>query len=310
MKPRSTLCEDPYIGNGGTAYGCGRCLPCRLKKRREWTHRLMLEAGLQKDNAFVTLTYAKDPLTVIPLDHRKFMDALRKKVRPLKLRFYMVAEYGEENDRPHYHYIIFGWPSCKEGSPLGCRCKHCLPIAQCWGKGLIKNLPVEIGSCRYVARYVVKKLTRYDDPRLREYQTPDGPLRQSPEFSRMSLKPGIGAHAVKNVALTIARYDLLTPEGDVPVTLRHGRTEWPLGRYLRRQLRKELGLNVIAPQYLSAQASFSAFQKDETMLALLGASISDKENPSVKAQLLKFNQARRDQIKRRLDIFTTKKGRL
>lgn len=264
----------------------------------------MLEAGLNADNAFLTLTYEKDPVSLEPLDHRRFMDALRKRLAPLKIRFYMVGEYGEKNDRPHFHYIIFGYPSCRSNSSnrLDCRCVACRPIAEVWGKGLIKNLPVEIGSCRYVARYVVKKMTRFDDPRLKS--------NMHPEFSRMSLKPGIGYGALKRVAHVISRYDLLTPEGDVPVTLRHGTTQWPLGRYLRKKLRKELGLNEQAPSVLSAMGAFRAFNSAENqeMRALQKTAIANQT--SLKEELLKASEGRRAQIKRRLDIFLSKKGRL
>lgn len=263
----------------------------------------MLEAGLYADNSFLTLTYENDPVSLNPLDHRRFMDALRKRLRPLKIRFYMVGEYGEKSDRPHFHYIIFGYPSCR-GFTRGFRCcAACDPIEEVWGKGLIKNLPVEIGSCRYVARYVVKKMTRFDDPRLNN---------KHPEFARMSLKPGIGHGALLAIAQVISRYDLLTLQGDVPVTLQHGSTQWPLGRYLRRQLRKELGLNEISPHLLSAEAAYAHSQtaQQQKVRSLQIAARTDPENNTLKKQLLKESAGLRAQIKKRLDIFTSKKGRL
>lgn len=286
----------------GQAFGCGQCLPCRLKRRREWTHRLMLEAGLQADNAFLTLTYADDPVSLNPLDHRRFMDALRKRLAPLTIRFYMVGEYGEQNLRPHFHYILFGYPSCKGRTKKFRCCPACDLIHDVWGKGIISNDPVEIGTCRYVARYVVKKMTRFDDPRLSS--------NMHPEFSRMSLKPGIGFGALKRVAHVIARYDLLTAEGDVPVTLTHGTTQWPLGRYLRKKLRKELGLNEIAPSLLTPEGAYKAFIENDAMRALQHAARSDPENPSLKAQVLKASEGRRAQIAHRLNLFLSKKGKL
>lgn len=291
----------------GLAYGCGQCLPCRLKKRREWTHRIMLEAGQYADNAFLTLTYAKDPVSLEPRDHRRFMDALRKRLKPMPVRFYCVGEYGEKNDRPHLHYALFGYPSCKAQTDrrrtkrFRC-CSACDLIEDVWGKGLIKNLPLEIGSARYIARYVIKKMTRFDDPRLK--------TNMHPEFSRMSLKPGIGHGALMQVATVISRYNLLTAEGDVPVTLRHGSTEWPLGRYLRKKLRKELGLDERSPSVLSPEAAYKAFISDTAMRALQEAARNDPENPSIKYHLLAASAARRSQIERRLKMFINKKGKL
>lgn len=265
----------------------------------------MLEAGQYQDNAFLTLTYAKDPVSLEPLDHRRFMDALRKRLKPMPVRFYCVGEYGEKNDRPHLHYALFGYPSCRAGTTQRGKYRCCGPcdvIEEVWGKGLIKNLPLEIGSARYIARYVIKKMTRFDDPRLK--------TNMHPEFARMSLKPGLGHGSLLNVAKVISRYNLLTPEGDVPVTLRHGTTEWLLGRYLRKKLRKELGLDERSPSVLSPEAAYKEFISDTEMRRLQNAALADPENPSVKYHLLAASAARRSQIERRLKLFIQKKGKL
>lgn len=266
----------------------------------------MLEAGLYADNAFVTLTYAQDPVSLEPHHHRQFMDALRKRLSPLRVRFYMVGEYGEKNNRPHFHYVLFGYPSCTRATTrkktYRC-CSSCDLLEEVWGKGHIKNLPLEIGSARYVARYVIKKMTRYDDPRLGS--------NLHPEFGRMSLRPGIGSGALKAVAATITRYNLLDCAGDVPVTLRHGTSEYPLGRYLRKQLRKALGLNEKSPHVLSAKASYAHFHSDQNkaLRALQEASQLDPKNPSLKSQLLKASEGRRLQTQKRLNMLN-KKGSL
>lgn len=263
----------------------------------------MLEAGLQLDNCFVTLTYRDDPYSLEPKHHRQFMDALRKRLSPLKIRFFAVGEYGDKNQRPHLHYALFGYPSCQKRSTrrrnFRC-CPACDLLEDVWGKGFVENLPLEMGSARYVARYVIKKMTRYDDPRLHN---------RHPEFSRMSLKPGIGAGVLEAVASIITRYNLLTPEGDVPVTLRHGTTEWPLGRYLRRALRKRLGLDQRAPMVLSAEAAHRAFLQDVEMQKVREAARNDPENPSVKFHLLKASEGARLQLKSR-ERFFKQKGKL
>lgn len=63
---------------------------------------------------------------------------------------------------------------------------------------------------------------------------------REPEFSRMSLRPGLGAGAVNRV--------LSAMEGplkhgrmiDAPLMLRHSAKRFPLGRYLRGLVREEL----------------------------------------------------------------------
>lgn len=97
----------------------------------------------------------------------------------------------------------------------------------------------------YVAGYVTKKMTKKDDPRL------EG---RHPEFARMSLRPGIGYGMLFDVASTILEHNLEVQMVDVPMVLQHGKIQYPLGRYLRRNLRKLIGRSPDTPrQALDAQ---------------------------------------------------------
>lgn len=296
----TTKCHNPYSIGGGQAVGCGQCLPCRIKKRREWAHRIQLEQGLKPDNNFLTLTYAKDPKNLNPKDMRTFLDNLRNIIGYGRFRYFGVGEYGDDNLRPHYHLVLFGYPPCLRPAHRGnCTCASCSVIHRAWGRGFITNDPLIPERAAYIARYTVKKMTRTDDPRL-------GDL--TPEFARMSLKPGIGAGVVDALAELITRYSLLDSQGDVPVTLRHGTQQMPLGRYLRKKLRERLGLDARSPHVLSAEAAYKHFHSEENadMRALLAASFTDPEAPSLKQQLLKASREQRDQIERRNRLFKPK----
>lgn len=63
----------------------------------------------------------------------------------------------------------------------------------------------------------------------------------------MSLKPGIGAFAISDVASDMMQRRVENISPDVPVGLRHGSSILPLGRYLRRRLRAEIGRDPAAP---------------------------------------------------------------
>lgn len=71
---------------------------------------------------------------------------------------------------------------------------------------------------------------------------------RDPEFAQMSLKPGLGYDMMHEVASTLMQFNSeRSCEGDVPVTLAHGKTQMPLGRYLRAKLRLMSGLGDSVP---------------------------------------------------------------
>lgn len=239
------LCRKPFV-KAGAAYPCGQCMPCRVNRRNMWSHRLMLEAFCHVDKAFVTLTYDDDHLiydwrTRAPIlwkeDVQNFLKRLRFKLEPMKLRFYAVGEYGDKRDRPHYHLMLYGYPACGRGSTRGENCcAACDMLRSVWGKGNVFSGYVSKQSAAYVAAYTVKKMTSVDDPRLRG---------RTPEFCTMSLRPGIGAEAMWDVASSVLAHDIWP---DVPLVLTYGRQSKPLGRYLRRRLRKLTGRLEDAPE--------------------------------------------------------------
>lgn len=237
------LCKNPYVKEG-KAFGCGQCLPCRHNKARIWTHRIMLEAYQHKENCFLTLTYADDnQINLEPAHATNFIKRLRGYISPGKIRYYLVGEYGSKTQRPHYHLALFGFPTCPRGQtrqprkeqPMSC-CENCNTMFMLWTHGRVDLARLEPASARYIAGYVVKKMTRHDHPDL------EG---RYPEFARMSLRPGIGHGAVSEIASTLMLNNYDKP--DVPKVLMHGRAKMPLGRYLTRELRKQMGMSPDAP---------------------------------------------------------------
>lgn len=227
-------CIKPFVA-GGAAFGCGQCMPCRFNRRRIWAHRLMLEAKCHDRKSFATLTYEKEPEgSSVNVKHvQDWLKRLRKKLQPEKIRYFVVGEYGETTWRPHYHAALFG-VGCDTGPVLGgtCQCRGCSVVRETWGFGHTMLGNLELKSAQYLCGYVTKKMTHREDPRL---------LGRAPEFARMSLVPGIGANAMWDVSSEIMRYRLDEKLVDVPNGLRHGKTVLPLGRYLRQQLRRQIG---------------------------------------------------------------------
>jgi hypothetical protein len=110
--------------------------------------------------------------------------------------------------------------------------------------GFVHVGDVTPASCQYVSGYTVKKMTVKHDHRLRAWRR-DG-VELHPEFARMSNRPGIGAPAMSVLCeklLTDAGLDDFMATGDVPMAIRFGGSKKPLGRYLRRKLREEMGVS-------------------------------------------------------------------
>lgn len=294
-------CSNPFTTSAGQAYGCGQCMPCRLNKRREWTHRILLEANLREDNAFVTLTYddanlsyAGNRPTLVPRDVTNWLKVIRKQIAPLRIRYFIVGEYGDDTERPHYHAALFGFPTCAYGQSrnwLSRCCDNCELVRTTWRKGKVFLGTLEPHSAQYVAGYVTKKMTAKADDRLGG---------RYPEFARMSLRPGIGADFMHEVASSLMNFNLETSEVDVPSTLRHGKKELPLGRYLTKKLRTYVGKDENTPEAVTQNLA-------EELLPLRVASKTDKDAPSLKLQIIKQSAGKVASMEARAKIYKQRK---
>lgn len=248
-------CRNPYLLNG-MAFGCGQCMPCRVAKRRVWTHRIMLETAMHSDNTFVTLTYSDENMPrledgrgiLVPKHMQDWLKRLRRAysdaTQGRKLRFYGVGEYGDNSWRPHFHLALFNFPNCRYGqsryfSGVQNCCFACDMVRDTWSFGNVMLAELNVNTSQYVCGYVTKKMTAKDDVRLKGLP---------PEFARMSLRPGIGADAMHDVASTLLQFDLVEGDADVPSALRHGKRLLPLGNYLTRKLRTYVGKDEKAPE--------------------------------------------------------------
>lgn len=137
----------------GLEVPCGKCLACRIKKRQEWSTRMIHELSVHKDAVFITLTYEGEEYdngSLSKHDLQKFFKRLRKNITPNKLRYFACGEYGDLKKRPHYHAIIFG---------LSLRPADKQIITDSWGLGLVDFGIAEPASIAYTAQYIDKKLS-------------------------------------------------------------------------------------------------------------------------------------------------------
>lgn len=197
----------PMAGWSSIKLPCGQCVGCRLERSRQWAVRCMHESRLYERNCFITLTYNDQNLPsdrgLHYGDFQKFMKRLRfsfKGHRPFAdgtrpIRFYMCGEYGENFGRPHFHACIFNfdfedkklWMTTDSKSKL----YRSASLEELWPFGFSSIGDVNFQSAAYVARYIMKKINGRNAHR--HYVNPETGEILSPEFTKMSLKPGIGA---------------------------------------------------------------------------------------------------------------------
>lgn len=156
---------------------------------------------MHEHNCLLLLTYAPEHLppggTLVRLHHQKFMRALRKKTGK-KIRFYMCGEYGHRFERPHYHTILFGheFEDKKQYkmSPSGYPLYKSDTLTKLWGRGHADIAGVSLKTAQYVARYVMKKIMgEHAQDHYLKIDTETGECWPViPEYTTMSLRPGIG----------------------------------------------------------------------------------------------------------------------
>lgn len=182
----------------------------------------MHEASLYEDNVFITLTYAPGNLpangSLEYRDFQLFMKRLRKHFTGREIRFYMCGEYGELNQRPHYHACLFNVTFDdqvpKGKSKSGQVFYDSALLEKLWGLGGVSVQPLVRETASYCARYIMKKVTG-DDATI-HYSTidEDGEMRhKEPEFARMSLRPGIGARWLDRFVGDVFNFDSIVCDG-------------------------------------------------------------------------------------------------
>jgi hypothetical protein len=138
----------------------------------------------------------ENPWSLDKTEFQRFMKRLRKRYGK-KIRFFHCGEYGEKNNRPHYHAIIFGMDfEDKELFQVRdeIRLYTSENLAQLWPYGFSTIGTVTMESCAYVARYVTKKQKGKDAEKhyIRWDPLTGEGIPIEPEYATMSRKPGIG----------------------------------------------------------------------------------------------------------------------
>lgn len=148
--------------HGELVLGCGKCLHCRVQKRKEWSMRLWHELNYHDKSVFLTLTYSDihmpDNESLRLRDLQLFFKRLRKVLGERRIKYFACGEYGGRTHRPHYHAIIYGVGLDRNDKRIMC---ECWPYCD-WSVDSIRRKSfgiVEAKSINYVAGYIHSKLS-------------------------------------------------------------------------------------------------------------------------------------------------------
>ncbi len=199
---------------------CGQCLGCRVDHRLMWSIRIVHEASMHVSdhgNSWATLTYRDASACTerqyknghfIPPDYSlqpshvsDFIRSLRRGNKDHKIRYFYCGEYGDENQRPHYHICIFNHEFTDETlwkDDEGLYTYTSAELQKHWPWGFTTVAPLNLRNASYTAGYALKKITgqRANDHYLRCNEHGEA-YWLLPEYIRMSTgrgKPsGLGA---------------------------------------------------------------------------------------------------------------------
>lgn len=221
--------DNPIEINGRITYEisvpCGKCPRCYERRKMEWGFRMEKEMEISKNTLFTTLTYNPETVpyskygqkTLRPKDLQDFFKRLRQNQKRSKItiehlangltqndkiKYYACGEYGEENQRPHYHAIIFN-VSRKN-------------IEKSWGLGETHVVPANKETIGYVMKYLDKRLGQ------------EKLWKKEPEYNTMS--EGVGkSYISKNANWHKINIDIL-------YVMKNNGIKIPMPRYYRSKI--------------------------------------------------------------------------
>ena len=185
-----------------------------------WSIRIVHEASMHLDNfgnSWATLTY-RDPgactdeqyknghfipadYSLRPSDVTKFVRSLRRANKDHKIRYFYCGEYGDDNQRPHYHMCLFNHSFNDQylwKDDEGFYTYSSDELSSHWPWGFTTVAPLNLRTAAYTAGYALKKITgqRANEHYLRCDEHGEA-YWLMPEYIRMSTgrgKPsGLGA---------------------------------------------------------------------------------------------------------------------
>lgn len=201
--------KNSYRGTKGELYEvgtyskCGACEVCIAEKANNWVIRNYYESKVHTEKCFITLTYRESPIILVRKDIQDFIKRFRtyldRNENKKKIRIFYAGEYGERNNRPHAHLIIYGWTD-KNAQYLDVNKKFNILlkskiIEEIWGLG----------------RTSYQEFNTKEIPYISLYNTPQQEFKKAYKLNREKLKK-LKEYAINKKGLTKGQRENLIKE--------------------------------------------------------------------------------------------------
>lgn len=264
---------------------CGQCIGCRISRSQDWAVRCVNEKSLSDSSVFLTLTFKNAPIfSDVREFHRPFqlfMKKLRFARKGERLSYFMCGEYGERFERPHYHALVFncGFGDRKLLKTNPVDLYRSPELERLWPLGFSSIGDVTLESAQYVAGYVVgRKTGKGAEDHYQVVDLSSGELRPvSPEYGRMSLRPGIGARFFDKFHHDVTVRDSAVVNG----------REYKPPKYYDRRLEKIDGFKLDELEYERYKTALE-LETDSTPARLQVQEAVVKSRMALKRRLLEF----------------------
>lgn len=200
LNPKKDMTPDdlPYI-----MITCKKCAGCLQRYKMEWANRLIEHGRNFNNKFFCDITYDELSLPILNTENHdikplasvvesaypcysdlvdcldskiyyptlwkqevvKFIKRLRKSL-PWKFTYWLCGEYGEQKDRPHYHFLLF------VDTPKDIILHHddiYAFISEAWKRGFPSVFPVSDKDIRYTCKYSLKQQLPKDFPAVKPF---------------------------------------------------------------------------------------------------------------------------------------------
>lgn len=214
-------CWNPMLLKERGLVPCGKCLPCLKRKQNDWLFRLTKENETSVSSYFITLTYNDsnvphigDVNVLCRRDFQLFFKRFRKRLSPLKVRYFCCGEYGSKTLRPHYHAILF-FHSKVDSLAIA------KLVTDSWTLGFSNVKCVNQNHFSYVAKYCTSNSDLPEILRSKDYRP----------FLLCSRRPAIGSAFLTTDMVNYHRQGLSTV-----VRLRNSPITYAMPKYYRDRI--------------------------------------------------------------------------